>query len=58
MRDTAETENLHEQAREWAERTAIESGLPSKIQDAAILRRVLLLMGFLGEEPSNLADRV
>ena len=58
MRDTAVDENLRQQAREWAERTAIESRLPPKIQDTAILRRVLRLTGFLDQESPNLADRV
>jgi hypothetical protein len=31
----------------WAERTAIEQGLPPKIQDRQVLRQVLYLMGFL-----------
>jgi hypothetical protein len=31
----------------WAERAAIEQGLPPKIQDRQVLRHVLYLMGFL-----------
>jgi hypothetical protein len=50
MREKALDEDLREQACEWAERTAIECGLPPKIKDVATLRRTLLLMGFLDTE--------
>jgi hypothetical protein len=36
-----------EQAHDWAERTAIEQGLPAKVEDVVVIRRVLRLMGLL-----------
>jgi hypothetical protein len=40
-------EELRKQAHEWAERTAIEQGLPPRIENVAVLRRILFLMGLL-----------
>ena len=40
-------EELRESAHEWATRTAVEQGLPPKVEDVAILRRVLVLMGVI-----------
>jgi hypothetical protein len=45
--DTVRDDQLQELAQQWAERTAAEQGLPPKIEDVAVLRRVLYLMGFL-----------
>ena len=38
---------LRKQAYEWAERTATEQGLPPKIEDVVVIRRVLFPMGFI-----------
>jgi hypothetical protein len=32
-------------AQEWAKRTAIEQGLPPKVMDVAVLRRVAQILG-------------
>ena len=40
-------EELRARACEWAERTAVEQGLPPRVEDVAVLRRVLYLMGFV-----------
>jgi hypothetical protein len=37
--------NIREQAAEWAERTAVEQGLPPRVDDIAVLRHVLYLLG-------------
>lgn len=39
--------DFRKRAHEWAERTAIEQGLPPKIEDEVVIRRVLILMGLL-----------
>ena len=36
---------LRKQAHECAERTAIEQGLPPKVEDVVVIRRVLFLNG-------------
>lgn len=46
-------DELRRQARVWGERTAMEQGLPAKIEDAAIIRRVLFLMGVLDAEGNS-----
>ena len=43
-------DELQELAQQWAERTAVEQGLPPRIEDVAVLRHVLYLMGFLDLE--------
>jgi hypothetical protein len=40
-------DELRALAEQWAERTAAEQGLPPKVEDIAVLRHVLYLMGFL-----------
>jgi hypothetical protein len=40
-------DQLRQRAREWANRTAGEQGLPSKVEDVVLLRRVLSLLGLL-----------
>jgi hypothetical protein len=36
--------DLRADAAAWAERTAVEQGLPAKVEDVAVLRRVLYLL--------------
>lgn len=36
---------LRERAQEWAERTAVQAGLPPKVIDTATLRRIAQLFG-------------
>jgi hypothetical protein len=48
------TSSCERQAREWAERTATEQGLPPKVEDVATLRRILFLMGFLDAEGNQI----
>jgi hypothetical protein len=38
-------EKLRKLAQEWAERTAVEQGLPPKVTDVAVLRRVARILG-------------
>jgi hypothetical protein len=38
-------ESLRKLAHEWAERTAVEQGLPAKVTDVATLRRVARILG-------------
>jgi hypothetical protein len=45
--DTVRDNELQELAQKWAERTDVEQGLPPQVEDVAVLRRVLYLMGFL-----------
>jgi hypothetical protein len=45
--DTVRDDRLQELAQQWAERTAVEQGLPPRIEDVVVLRRVLYLMGLL-----------
>lgn len=40
-------EDFRKRAQEWAERTAFEQGLPPRIEDEVVIRRVLILMGVL-----------
>jgi hypothetical protein len=40
-------DQLRELAQQWAERTAVEQALPPKVEDIAVLRQVLYLMGLL-----------
>jgi hypothetical protein len=40
-------EELQRLAGRWAERTALEQGLPAKIEDVAVLRDVLLLLDLI-----------
>jgi hypothetical protein len=37
-------ERLRKLAQEWAERTAVEQGLPPKVTDPAVLRRVAQIL--------------
>jgi hypothetical protein len=46
-------ERLRKLAREWAERTAVEQGLPPKVTDVATLRRVARILG-LEKAPERL----
>jgi hypothetical protein len=46
----AADEETHEAAAEWAERTAVEQGLPPRVMDIAVLRDVMRLMGLLKDE--------
>jgi hypothetical protein len=41
------TDDLRQSAAEWAERTAIEQGLPPRVTDIATLRHVARLLGLL-----------
>jgi hypothetical protein len=41
------TDDLRQSAAEWAERTAIEQGLPPHVTDIATLRHVARLLGLL-----------
>jgi hypothetical protein len=43
-------EELRKDAAEWAERTAVEQGLPPRVMDIAVLRGVMRLMGLLKDE--------
>jgi hypothetical protein len=51
-------DDLDRRAREWAERTALEQGLPAKVGDIAVLRQILRLLGILDEadEPVTCAE--
>lgn len=40
-------EDFRRRAHEWAERTATEQGLPPKLEDVVVIRRVLILIGVL-----------
>ena len=40
-------DELRKQAHEWATRTALEQGLPSKVKDPEVLRQVCLLAGLI-----------
>ena len=42
--------NARERAAEWAERTAVEHGLPPRVEDIAVLRYVLYLSGITDAE--------
>jgi hypothetical protein len=44
-----EEDELRELAAAWAERKAVEQGLPPKVMDAGILRKVALLLGLESE---------
>ena len=46
-------EELRKEAAAWAERTAMEQGLPPRVMDIDILREVMRLMGLLKDEPSR-----
>jgi hypothetical protein len=54
------TDDLRQSAAEWAERTAIEQGLPPRVTDIATLRHVARLLGLLepdgGPSQSTLAQ--
>jgi hypothetical protein len=43
-------EELRKDAAEWAERTAVEKGLPPRVMGIAVLRDVMRLMGLLKDE--------
>jgi hypothetical protein len=47
------SEELRQQAAEWAERTAIEQGLPPKVTDQGVLREIARLMGLLEAKDSD-----
>jgi hypothetical protein len=46
-------DELRESAAAWAERTAIEQGLPPRVMDIAVLRKVLRLLGLVEPEQSE-----
>jgi hypothetical protein len=46
-------DELRESAAAWAERTAIEQGLPPRVMDIAVLREVLRLLGLVEPEQSE-----
>jgi hypothetical protein len=46
-------DELRKQAAEWAERTAVEQGLPPKVTDQDVLRQVARLLGLLDREGSE-----
>jgi hypothetical protein len=43
-------DELRKDAAEWAERTAVEQGLPPRVMDIDVLRDVMRLMGLLKDE--------
>lgn len=43
-------DDFRRRAAEWAERTAIEQGLPPKITDPVLIRHILFLWGLLDAE--------
>jgi hypothetical protein len=47
---TVPDDEIRETAAEWAERTAIEQGLPPRVMDIDVLRDVMRLMGLLMDE--------
>jgi hypothetical protein len=44
-------DELRKQAREWAEQSAVEQGLPPRVEDPVVLRQVAQLMGL--DEPES-----
>jgi hypothetical protein len=47
---TVTRDELRKDAAEWAERTAVEQGLPRRVMDIGVLRDVMRLMGLLKDE--------
>jgi hypothetical protein len=47
-------DELRKRAHEWAEQSAIAQGLPPKVEDPLILRRIALLLGLEGAKPPKL----
>lgn len=47
-------DKIRKQAAAWAERTAIEQGLPPRVMDIAVLCQVLYLLGLVKLERSLL----
>ena len=47
-------DKIRKQAAAWAERTAIEQGLPQRVMDIAVLCQVLYLLGLVELERSLL----
>jgi hypothetical protein len=42
---------LRKEAKEWAEQSAIDQGLPPKVEDPVVLREVARLLGLDEPEP-------
>lgn len=49
-------DELPSRAQEWAERTAVEHGLPAMVEDTAVIRHVLRLMGLLDSDGTPVED--
>ena len=46
-------DEFREPAAAWAERTAVEQGLPPRVMELAVLREVVLLLGMVEPEQSE-----